>query len=96
MSAAGYAVCAYLAAISLVSVVVCAVDKARSKRRGARRVPEATLLWLSALGGATAMFITMLLIRHKTRKAKFMVTLPLMIAAHVAILRAARRFLGAV
>ena len=90
MSAAEYAVIAYLAAISLISVIVCAADKARSQR-GAWRVSEAALLWLAALGGATAMLITMLLIRHKTRKAKFMVTLPLMIAAHVALLWAARR-----
>ena len=95
MTAPGYAALAYLAAISLASVVVCVADKARSKRRGARRVPEAALLWLSALGGATAMLVTMLLVRHKTRKAKFMVTLPLMIAAHVALLWAARRYLGA-
>ena len=86
MSVPEYILCAYLGAISLVSVVVCVADKRRSKRRGARRVPEATLLWLSALGGASAMFITMLLIRHKTRKIKFMLTLPLMIAAHIALL----------
>ena len=95
MTAFGYALISYLAAISLVSVAVCVFDKARSKRRGARRVPEATLLWLSALGGATAMLVTMLLIRHKTRKAKFMVSLPLMIAAHLALLWTARRFYGA-
>ena len=95
MTASGYAALAYLAAISLVSVAVCVFDKARSKRRGARRVPEAALLWLCALGGATAMLVTMLLIRHKTKKAKFMVTLPIMIAAHIALLWAAKRYLGA-
>ena len=92
MSASEYAVIAYLAAISFVSVAVCAADKSRSKQRGAWRVPEAALLWLAALGGAAAMLITMLLIRHKTRKTKFTVSLPLMIAAHVAILWALRRF----
>lgn len=93
MSAFGCAALAYLAAISLVSAAVCAADKARSKRRGARRVPEAALLWLAALGGASAMLVTMLLIRHKTKKAKFMIPLPLMIACHLALLWAARALL---
>lgn len=91
MTASGYAALAYLAEISLVSAIVCAADKALSKRRGARRVPEAALLWLCALGGAAAMLITMLMIRHKTKKAKFMLTLPLMVAAHIAILWALRQ-----
>ena len=41
--------------------------------------------WLFA-GGAAAELCVMLLIRHKTRHAKFMVGLPVMAAAHVIIL----------
>ena len=69
--------------ISLVAVVVTVWDKLAAKRR-ARRIPEATLLWIGFLGGAEAMLGTMKLIRHKTRKPKFMIGLPLMIVLHIA------------
>jgi len=69
----------YLAGISLVSVIVTIADKQKA-RKGAWRVPEATLLLLSALGGSVAMYLTMHLIRHKTKHIKFMLGIPLIIA----------------
>ena len=75
-------VIAYLAIISLVSIVVCIYDKKISKKnRVELRTPEKTLLLLSALGGSVAMLITMLLIRHKTKHVKFMLGIPLIIVA---------------
>ena len=68
----------YLAAVSLISIVITIADKIKAKRH-AWRIPEAALLGWSALGGSIAMFITMLLIRHKTKHAKFMVGIPLII-----------------
>ena len=68
----------YLAIVSLVSVIVTIFDKLRAKS-GGWRVPEKTLLLLSFLGGSVAMLFTMNLIRHKTKKAKFMVGIPLII-----------------
>ena len=68
---------AYIAVMSIVSVVVCIYDKKISKKnRVELRIPEKTLLILSALGGSVAMFITMLLIRHKTKHFKFMFGIP--------------------
>ena len=58
---------AYLLIISLVAVVVTIVDKLSAIAQK-RRVPERTLLTLSLLGGSVAMLVTMLIIRHKTRK----------------------------
>ena len=68
----------YLAVVSVGSIIVTVLDKAAAKRH-AWRVPERTLLILAALGGAPAMLVTMLLIRHKTRHLKFMLGLPLII-----------------
>ena len=78
---------AYIAIISLVSVIVCIYDKKISKKnRVELRTPEKTLLILSALGGSVAMFITMLIIRHKTKHFKFMVGIPvIMIIQAVAV-----------
>ena len=75
----------YLAIISIVSIVVCIYDKIAAKHNPKHRTREATLLLLSALGGSVAMYLTMQLIRHKTKHVKFMVGIPLIIIAQIAI-----------
>ena len=77
---------AYIAIISLISIVVCIYDKKVSKKnRVELRTPEKTLLLLSALGGSVAMFVTMLIIRHKTKHVKFMLGIPLIMIAQAGI-----------
>ena len=77
---------AYLAIISVISIIVCIWDKKISKKNKVElRIPEAVLLLLSALGGSVAMFITMLLMRHKTKHVKFMLGIPLIIILQIAI-----------
>lgn len=49
-----------------------------------RRIPEKTLLIISALGGSVAMLITMRAIRHKTQHMKFMLGIPAIIVAQCA------------
>ena len=71
--------------ISLVSIIVCIYDKFASKHATKHRTREATLLLLSALGGSVAMFLTMQLIRHKTKHVKFMLGIPLIIVAQIVI-----------
>lgn len=75
----------YSLAMALISVFVTVWDK-RAARRGARRVPERTLMLLGLLGGALAMYITMRVIRHKTLHRKFMIGLPLCILLHAVLL----------
>ena len=67
----------YFFVISVISIIITVHDKRAAKRK-ARRVPESTLLFLGTIGGAPLMLLTMLTIRHKTKKAKFMVPLPLL------------------
>ena len=74
----------WLAVISLVSIIVCCYDKIAAKHWTKRRTRERTLLLLSALGGSVAMLLCMLLIRHKTKHAKFMVGIPLIILVQIA------------
>lgn len=83
----------YLAAVSVVSVIVCMYDKGAAKR-GNRRVPEKTLFLLSGIGGALAMYMCMQAIRHKTKHLSFMIILPLMIIVHIVILVFAFKKLG--
>ena len=76
----------YLIVISLISIIVCIYDKVVSKKNKVElRVPERDLLLLSAFGGGIAMYITMLLIRHKTKHKKFMIGIPAIIIAQFAI-----------
>ena len=76
---------AYLALISLVSVIVCCYDKFAAKALKKHRTREAFLLLLSALGGSVAMLLTMLLIRHKTKHMKFMIGIPAILLVQVAV-----------
>ena len=74
----------YLGVISLISVIVTVVDKMNAKKHK-RRVPESDLLLLGALGGSVLMYITMLIIRHKTKHVKFMAGLPAVILLHAVL-----------
>ena len=74
----------YLIVISLISAIVCAYDKSAAKHNW-RRIRESNLLWLSVFGGAAAMYITMCIIRHKTKHNKFMLGLPFIILVQTAI-----------
>ena len=76
----------YIAIISFISIIVCIYDKIVSKRnRVELRVPEKTLIILSLLGGSVAMYLTMQMIRHKTKHAKFMIGIPIIIILHAAL-----------
>lgn len=66
----------YLVLISLIAVIVTVYDKWASKHRTDRRIRESSLLAFSVLGGSVAMFVTMLIIRHKTKHPKFMIGIP--------------------
>ena len=79
------AVIAYVLVVSLISVIITVFDK-KIAGTGKRRIPEATLLLWSALGGSVAMYLTMHAIRHKTQHKKFMIGIPLiMVLQAVAI-----------
>ncbi len=68
----------YLILISIISITVTVWDKISAIAQK-RRVPERILLTLSAVGGSVAMLVTMIIIRHKTRKPKFMIGIPAII-----------------
>jgi len=73
----------YIAAISFWAIGLTAYDK-YAARKGLWRVKERTLLLVSLIGGSVAMLAAMRFIRHKTKRAKFMVGLPVMIGLQVA------------
>lgn len=81
------AIALYLILINVTSFVFCAYDKWASKREK-QRIPEKTLFLLSFLGGSPVMFLTMRLIRHKTRHKRFMFGIPLIMVLQIFIILA--------
>ena len=70
-----YGTIIYLVLINIFAVFITVADKQKAKHNR-WRIKEADLLLVSALGGAVGMYITMRIIHHKTRKAKFMAGIP--------------------
>ena len=84
---------AYIIVVSLCSIVVCVYDKKISKRNNVKlRIPEKSLFIWSAIGGSVAMYITMQLMRHKTKHVSFMVGIPVIFVFQVAVIGALAYF----
>lgn len=75
----------HLLAVNLLAVLICLYDKNHA-RKNKWRIPEKTLFLVSIFGGALFMFITMKLIRHKTRHKRFMIGLPLIIILQIILI----------
>lgn len=75
----------YLLVINAVSVILCIVDKIKAIR-GGWRISEKTLFAISALGGALGMYLTMRIIRHKTKHKRFMIGLPVIIIIQIIVI----------
>lgn len=75
----------YLLIINLTAFIMYFFDKTRAiKRRW--RIPEATLLFIAALGGSLGAFAAMKVFRHKTKHPKFYITVPLLVIFHIAVI----------
>jgi len=75
----------YLLIINLTAFIMYFSDKTRAiKRRW--RIPEATLLFIAALGGSLGAFAAMKVFRHKTKHPKFYITVPLLVIFHIAVI----------
>ena len=77
---------AYLALISLISVIVTVYDKWAAKRRPSGRIRESSLIALSVVGGSAALLLTLLIIGHKTRHPTFMIGIPLILIIQAALI----------
>lgn len=78
----------YLIIINVAAWLVYGLDKWKAKT-GKWRIPERTLLLLALIGGSAGALAGMMLFRHKTRKARFAVGVPVMFVIHCVIVAAA-------
>ncbi len=75
----------YYLLISLYGIFITVSDKKRAVK-GKRRISENRLMATGLLGASLPMFITMKIIRHKTKHMKFMIGLPLESVFHIFLL----------
>ena len=73
-----------LAAVNLLAFALYGIDKLKAKK-GAWRIPEATLLLVAFLGGSLGALLGMEIFRHKTKHAKFRILVPLFLILHIAL-----------
>ena len=75
----------WLAVMSLFSLILYGWDKLMAIW-DRRRIPEAALLAAAAAGGAPGAALGMLLFRHKIRKPRFTITVPICLFLQAALL----------
>ncbi len=73
----------YLILINALGLFIMLVDKQKAKA-GAWRIPESTLLTVAVIGGSIGVLTGMYVFRHKTRKWKFFIGIPLILAVQLA------------
>ena len=76
---------AYLILINAAAFLLMRSDKYRAKNK-LWRFPESILLTAAALGGSAGAFCGMYLLRHKTRKPLFFITVPVCLIIHTVLL----------
>lgn len=72
----------YLIMINLTAFVLYGIDK-RKAINHSRRISEATLIMVAAIGGALGAFAGMLVFHHKTKKKKFRITVPILLVFYI-------------
>lgn len=74
----------YLIVINIVTFAVYVIDKRLSKTPR-RRIPEATLLGLAAIGGSVGAWMAMYTVRHKTKHLQFVLGVPALLLLQLAL-----------
>lgn len=75
----------YFLIANFVGFFAMGIDKFKAQR-GYWRIPEGTLIMITALGGGIGTLIGMYTFRHKTKKLKFTVGIPTILIAEIIII----------
>lgn len=74
----------YLCVVNIIGVALTIYDKIAAKK-SKWRVSEKTLIIFAVIGSGVSMYITMHIIRHKTKHPKFMIGIPIIVALELVI-----------
>lgn len=72
----------YLLIVNAVGFLLMLIDKWKAKKNR-RRIPEATLLGVAALGGSVGCLLGMYTVRHKTLHLKFVAGIPAILVLQI-------------
>lgn len=75
----------YLGIINVLTLFISYSDK-RAAINHRRRVPEKNLFIIALIGGSIGLYLSMLIFRHKTKHASFMIGVPAIIAVQLYLL----------
>lgn len=73
----------YLLIINLLGMLLMAIDKSKAEH-GKWRISEKTLFIVALIGGSIGSIAGMFMFRHKTKHAKFLIGMPLILILQVA------------
>lgn len=74
----------YLVIINVITFVIFGVDKYKAIRQE-WRIRESTLLGLALIGGSIGGWLAMYIFHHKTKKVKFFVGIPVILAIQIVV-----------
>ena len=74
----------YLIIINVIMFVIFGVDKYKAVRQE-WRIRESTLLGLALIGGSIGGWLAMYIFHHKTKKVKFFVGIPVILAIQIVV-----------
>ena len=75
----------YVLVMSLIAFAAFGLDKYKA-RAGKWRTPEKTLFLLAIIGGGIGAFLGMQIFRHKTKHKQFVIGIPLIMIAQLALI----------
>ena len=75
---------AYLLIVNACGFLLMLTDKFLARKK-CRRIPEATLMLVAAIGGSIGSLAGMYTVRHKTRHPKFTLGIPLLLVLQAAV-----------
>ena len=75
----------YLVIINVIGFLLMFIDKKKAEH-GAWRIPEKTLFLATLLGGGIGTISGMYIFRHKTKKLKFTIGLPVILILEVVLI----------
>ena len=75
----------YFVSINIIGFAFMGIDKFKAKK-GFWRIPENTLFIITALGGGIGTILGMKVFRHKTKKAKFTVGMPVILIIEIILI----------
>lgn len=75
----------FFSIINALSYLIMHIDKNNARKNG-QRISEASIIAIAAIGGSIGVLIGMYTLRHKTRKLRFTIGVPIILLLQIALI----------